>query len=302
MRTILIDAPGRIGNSSIASNLQQLYEKAQAVASPIELILRAQLARSAATLMIQSVYRGWSTRRKYIAVAQAKLSIMTYGESDKSLNGLPSVDDLSIQERLWNKYVKYCGLLDKRLKLPPEFSQYCATLIQAQWKRFVVQRAWREIQAMQDEGHKTKQELETRIKLVRHGNRPRVGDTVFEQSAWRIQQAWRRHHNVRAYRFYRDLIRYSEQGNAHRLLKYINPKEAELIDASIGAHLRFRLGGENFPPKIYYKVYIHQNMVDMNAFSPRDYTKTKSKQVPPRHLFNKQYELPKHSEQGMVQA
>ena len=52
-------------------------------------------------------------------------------------------------------------------------------------------------------------------------------------------------------------------------------------------HIRFRLGGRVFPPIVFYKVFVHHNLVDMNAFSPRDYTKQRNKQPLPRQLFLK---------------
>ena len=36
-------------------------------------------------------------------------------------------------------------------------------------------------------------------------------------------------------------------------------------------HVRFRLGGDRFPPLIYYKLYIHSGLCDVNSFAPRDY-------------------------------
>jgi hypothetical protein len=35
--------------------------------------------------------------------------------------------------------------------------------------------------------------------------------------------------------------------------------------------VRFRLGGAKFPPLIYYKIFSHGGVVDINAFAPRDY-------------------------------
>jgi hypothetical protein len=37
-------------------------------------------------------------------------------------------------------------------------------------------------------------------------------------------------------------------------------------------HVRFRLGGDTFPPNIYYKVFSKTNVCDINAFAPRDYS------------------------------
>merc|ERR1740117_2403276 len=59
------------------------------------------------------------------------------------------------------------------------------------------------------------------------------------------------------------------------LLKSINAGEANLLDASARCHLRFRLGGEKFPPLIYYKIFSHGGIVDINAFAPRDYMQIK---------------------------
>ena len=92
------------------------------------------------------------------------------------------------------------------------------------------------------------------------------------------------------YRFYRDLIRYREQGDPKILLRFINPREASLIDASVKIHVRFRLAGQSFPPMICYKIYVERNLVDLNAFSPRDYTS--AQQIHPFFKFNRAGELP----------
>nr|KAJ3421230.1 hypothetical protein HK105_004159 [Polyrhizophydium stewartii] len=287
----LSSAHGEITNIT-PSTLRNLFDLGHINMSAVDQIRCAQLARSAATLVIQSIFRGWSTRRKFILVVHAKLSAMTLGDSDKSVAGLPGVDDLSVQESLWRRYLKYCGYFDKRNKIPPEFSQFCATYIQANWRCFVVRRAWLEIHTMSDEQLKSRAGLEARIRLIRHSKRPRAGDRLFEACAAVIQRAWRRFYNVRIFQFYRDLIKFSENGDPKRLLKYINPKEAQLIDQSFGAHIRFRLGGEAFPPTIMYKMFVHQNIIDMNSFSPRDYTDSKTKQPLPRQLFQKDFKIP----------
>jgi hypothetical protein len=76
-----------------------------------------------------------------------------------------------------------------------------------------------------------------------------------------------------------------QTNNSSRLLKFINPQESQLIEAATGLHIKFRLGGRNFPPTIYYKIFVHKPIIDMNAFSPRDYTK-EGKQMLPLNLFN----------------
>ncbi len=38
----------------------------------------------------------------------------------------------------------------------------------------------------------------------------------------------------------------------------INPREAALVDAAAGIHVRFRLGGSTFPPLVFYKIFTHR--------------------------------------------
>lgn len=87
-----------------------------------------------------------------------------------------------------------------------------------------------------------------------------------------IQRGWRRHAARKIYRYFRDMIFFRERGDPAQLLKAINPREASMLDAASGTHLRFRLGGTTFPPVIYYKIFTHRPVTDMCSFSPKDYT------------------------------
>jgi hypothetical protein len=92
------------------------------------------------------------------------------------------------------------------------------------------------------------------------------------QAAQMIQRGWRRHAARKIYRYFRDMIFFRERGDPAQLLRAINPREASMLDAASGTHLRFRLGGTTFPPVIYYKIYTHRPVTDMCSFSPKDYT------------------------------
>jgi len=105
-------------------------------------------------------------------------------------------------------------------------------------------------------------------------------------SAATVQRAWRRFLNRQIFHFYRDLIRFREMGDPREMLKSINPREASLLDRASGVHVRFRLGGTKFPPAVYYKIFVHSPLVDINAFAPRDYTKYKH-QKNPEYIHNK---------------
>ncbi len=102
-----------------------------------------------------------------------------------------------------------------------------------------------------------------------------------------IQNAYRRMTSIRVYNFYKDLISFRASGDPKLLLKTINPSEAALFDASSKVHVRFRLGGEIFPPTLYYKVFTSAPLCDVGAFAPRDYTREEAKMMGPEELHNK---------------
>lgn len=98
-------------------------------------------------------------------------------------------------------------------------------------------------------------------------------------AALRLQAAWKRYTNRRIFRYYRDLISFRDAGDPARMLRAVNPGEAALLDAAMGAHVRFRLGGLSFPPTIYYKVFTRRPVCDLNAFSPKDYAGSRKQPV-----------------------
>lgn len=110
-----------------------------------------------------------------------------------------------------------------------------------------------------------------------------------------ISRAWQRFSDIRIYKYYRDLIKFRERGDPGLMLKCINPAEASLVDAAAGVHVRFRLGGDQFPPVIYYKIFIHNPLVDVNAFAPRDYTLHKAKTAKQENIKAHAVKEEKHS-------
>jgi len=86
-----------------------------------------------------------------------------------------------------------------------------------------------------------------------------------------IQMMWRSHCNKRVYKYFRDLIVDKLTGAPSDLLRTIIPNESSLLDRAAGVHVRFRLGGSVFPPKVLFKIYTHRPLCDVNAFAPRNY-------------------------------
>ncbi|CAK71127.1 unnamed protein product (macronuclear) [Paramecium tetraurelia] len=110
-----------------------------------------------------------------------------------------------------------------------------------------------------------------------------------DQKARKIQKAWRSFTNRKIFQYYKDIILFKCKGNPARLLKAINPNEAQLLDAACKSHIRFRLGGEQFPPIIYYKIYSHGGIVDLNSFAPRDYSSIQRDPVPHEKVAYSEY-------------
>ncbi|XP_043338890.1 protein MFI isoform X7 [Cervus canadensis] len=98
-----------------------------------------------------------------------------------------------------------------------------------------------------------------------------------DRAARVIQKAWKSFLNVAVFQHFKRLINIRRQGEPRQIVRYINPKEAELLDAAAGINVRFRLGGVKFPPEIYYKIFTHRHIEDLCANSPRDYTKLPAK-------------------------
>uniref|UniRef100_A0A8C6FPD2 Chromosome 11 open reading frame 65 n=1 Tax=Moschus moschiferus TaxID=68415 RepID=A0A8C6FPD2_MOSMO len=98
-----------------------------------------------------------------------------------------------------------------------------------------------------------------------------------DRAARVIQNAWKSFLNVAVFQHFKRLINIRRKGEPRQIVRYINPKEAELLDAAAGINVRFRLGGVKFPPEIYYKIFTHRHIEDLCANSPRDYTKLPAK-------------------------
>lgn len=90
-----------------------------------------------------------------------------------------------------------------------------------------------------------------------------------------IQSAWKRFTRRRLFHYYRDLLLFRSTGDPSQMLRAINPTEASLLDASMGAQVRFRLGGLAFPPTIYYKIFTRKPVCDLGVFSPKDYARAR---------------------------
>ncbi|XP_072307420.1 protein MFI [Eucyclogobius newberryi] len=96
-----------------------------------------------------------------------------------------------------------------------------------------------------------------------------------------IQKAWRSYLFRAIFGHYKELIGLCHHGDPQMILKTVNPREGELLDAAAGVFIRFRLGGTTFPPSIFYKIFTYRPIADLCASSPRIYAKLPNRQSEP---------------------
>jgi len=87
-----------------------------------------------------------------------------------------------------------------------------------------------------------------------------------------IQRTYHMHYDKRIFKHLKELLMFRNKGDPVRILRYINPAEANLLDRATRTLVRFRFGGSDFPPIIYYKIFTKGAMCDIGAFAPRYYT------------------------------
>jgi hypothetical protein len=96
------------------------------------------------------------------------------------------------------------------------------------------------------------------------------------RAAKKIQRAWRSYVNKKIFEYIKKvLLNKLSTVNPWKMLKISNPTECTLVESSCNMHVRFRLGGDSFPPQIYYKIYTNGPVCDVNSFAPRNYAKIK---------------------------
>lgn len=107
--------------------------------------------------------------------------------------------------------------------------------------------------------------------LVRRQGTKEVAHTRLH-AAIKIQRFWRKLGNYRIFCALRDIVaKFRGTGDPFLLLRSILPMESMYLDPAMQVHVRFRLGGERFPPSIYYKIFTHGAVCDLGSFAPRNY-------------------------------
>lgn len=113
-------------------------------------------------------------------------------------------------------------------------------------------------------------QLLTKELIRRQGTKEVAHARLF--AATKIQRYWRKLGNYRIFCALRDIVaKFRGTGDPFLLLRSILPMESMYLDPAMQVHIRFRLGGERFPPSIYFKIFTHGAVCDMGSFAPRNY-------------------------------
>ena len=107
--------------------------------------------------------------------------------------------------------------------------------------------------------------------------RPQALHHRADAAARRISRAWRRYLLRRAFLVARDRIARAERRDPVAVIRAVNPAESVLADAAAGVLVRFRLGGEEFPPTVYYRIHTSRPVADVCALAPRDYAAARAR-------------------------
>eukprot|EP00116_Pleurobrachia_bachei_P006347 sb/3466609/ len=97
----------------------------------------------------------------------------------------------------------------------------------------------------EDEDYKSQLSDDTQINLRR------------QQAIRMIERAWCSFRDRRMFKVLKRSICSAENSVTNEVLKKLNPKEAEVLnDPTMSAKVRFRFGGEEFPPIVMFKVFV----------------------------------------------
>ncbi|KAH9508739.1 putative protein CXorf58 [Bulinus truncatus] len=85
-----------------------------------------------------------------------------------------------------------------------------------------------------------------------------------------IEKTWISYRNKQMFRLLKHSVCAAENSLSYEILRKVSPKEAEFFnDKYQQIRLRFRFGGEEFPPMIFFKIFIHTGVQKVKYISGR---------------------------------
>mmetsp|Transcript_15420 Transcript_15420/g.21100 ORF Transcript_15420/g.21100 Transcript_15420/m.21100 type:complete len:612 (+) Transcript_15420:16-1851(+) len=234
-----------------------------------------------ASILIQKIFRGYYIRKHKINNLK-KLEAFRKSKS----KGKPKAKSKRGQLDKYLEFIESCKKKAKKkpLWLDGGYSSWCAVRIQSTWRMFICSRRYQRGKRLINQvASIIIQTFWRNYFAAKYGHLKKQINAV--AAVHMIQSIWRAFCNKRVYRYFRDLVVTKLKGAPADLLRTIIPNEIDLMDRAAGVHVRFRLGGSTFPPKIFFKVYTHKPVCDVNAFAPRDYSNERP--LDPQQVHNK---------------
>jgi hypothetical protein len=202
------------------------------------------------------------------------------------------------QNTMLDKYLNFSDQFNRLQVAKPQwlqggYSSYAAVHIQAWWRMVKCvrrykyhKRAVNQIAALVVQtafrNFLFQRRMKDRIARLQRGH----DQNITRESAFKVQRAWRSFCNRRVYNYFRDLVINKLKSAPADILRTIIPNEVDFLDSASGVHVKFRLGGSTFPPRVVFKIFTHRPLCDVNAFAPRFYCEEKEPDEDER--FNKQ--------------
>ena len=95
------------------------------------------------------------------------------------------------------------------------------------------------------------------------------GDILRRQAAVRrIEKWWRRVRDRRIFRIFKEAICAAEKSLTRDVIRKLSPSDAALLqDPAVRARIKFRLGGESYPPVILYKIFFSKDLIHVQYMS-----------------------------------
>lgn len=95
-------------------------------------------------------------------------------------------------------------------------------------------------------------------------------ELVNQTAALMIEKAWIGFRDRQMFRLLKHSLCAAENSLSYEILRKVSPKEADfLADKSQQVRVRFRFGGEEFPPMIFFKIFIHSQAQKVKYMSGR---------------------------------
>ncbi|XP_005092727.1 putative uncharacterized protein CXorf58 [Aplysia californica] len=95
-------------------------------------------------------------------------------------------------------------------------------------------------------------------------------ELVHQTAALMIEKAWIGYRDKQMFRLLKHSVCAAENSLSYEILRKVSPKEAEFLsDKSQQVRVRFRFGGAEFPPMIFFKIFINSNGQKVKYMSGR---------------------------------